>query len=194
MYLHVFDHHLNWDLFVEPLSYPYDSQEHRTTVTTSFGLMVSCQPPILTTVVTLTGLSTHDNLEAPPKAVRLLQLSRIPGMRYIAYKRSKATHQWYKLHHDAQMREEHRSSVYQLVYMDFPPLSTSTAYKRAVETFSELPQPELGPYHVTSTTLHTITGHQDGIPNTISADQSLLAFTICNHKGAWSTANTTSHY
>lgn len=63
----------------------------------------------------------------------------------------------------------------QLVYVDYRPLSTSTADKMTVEVYSKLLSGALGPYRVTLTTSHTFTIDQDRIKNTFSADCALLA-------------------
>lgn len=95
-------------------------------------------------------------------------------MRHNANKRSKATQQRCKRHHDAKVGEETSFGTSQLVYVDRPPLQTSAADKMAVEAYFKLLSLAVGPYHVTYTTPQTVKIEQDGITNNISADRASL--------------------
>lgn len=74
--------------------------------------------------------------------------------------------------------KEARFCVGQLVYMNPSQLSTSFVDRMAVEACSKLLLRVLGPYHVTSTTLHTITIDQVRVDKTTSADWASLATTL----------------
>lgn len=87
----------------------------------------------------------------------------------------KAAHQCYKRHHDTQMGEEMPFHADQLGFVDPPPLSTPTADRMAVETYSKLLPRALGLYLFLSTTEQTVPIYQDVILNTISSGRAALA-------------------
>lgn len=143
-----------------PLQYP-SSPNHRND---HFSLGLSHQPHGTTRFVKPTAKPTDANAETPPKALRPRMLCSILEIRHSAEKQTKAAQQLYKRHHDSQVRKENCIRVGQLVNVDVPTLSTCTADKKAVVAYSKLLLHFLGPYHVTLTTLQTLTINQDGVP------------------------------
>lgn len=66
--LHYFsEHQTDCDQYVQPLTYTYSVQAHRTTVTTPISLVLSYQPPGLTTLDPSSAFP--DNMTQPPEPI-----------------------------------------------------------------------------------------------------------------------------
>lgn len=87
---HYAEHQRDWDLFVQLLTFAYNTQDHCTTEKTPSSLVLSRQPPGPTKFVSPRALPTDANGENSPKMLRLRLLSRIAGVQHNANKRTKA--------------------------------------------------------------------------------------------------------
>lgn len=110
------------------------------------------QQPGPRTFFTPTALPPDSDAESPPKALGLQLLYRIAKMRHNAEERAQADQIRYQRHYKAQVREETRFCVVQLVYVRFSMLSTSAAQNMAIKAYSKLLPRGLGLYRVTCAT------------------------------------------
>lgn len=87
----------------------------------------------------------------------------------------KAAQQHNKQHHNGQVREQMPSRACQVIYVDHPPLYISNAKEMAMDAYSKLAPPYLGPHHAILMISTSVESDQEEIPNAISSDHLQLA-------------------
>lgn len=161
---------------------------------TLFNLVLSCQPPGLTTVVTPTALMTDADPENPTKALRSRLISRISEMKHNTNKQRKAAQQGFKPHRDDQVQEKSHFYVIQLIYVDLLPLSTSAASKMA---WKHIPNCSHAPLVIITSIRHqctTLLSPKVEFSRLVLQTEHRKYPISCNHQTMHSTTNSKKHY
>ena len=169
---YICEHQTDWDDYVQPLTYAYNLQVHRTTKFTPFELTLSRAPP--NSIVS----TTHSS--APPDAPRFtgktLKEARIArtlrGLIERARTNMASAQGRYKRMADAKVRPISIPEKGNQVFVDRPPSSAKTVAERVADMpHSKLRPKTVGPYTVVSANRDTVTIDEDGVHNTVSIDR-----------------------
>ena len=171
---YVNEHQTDWDDYVQPLTYGYNCQVHRTTGTTPFSLVLSREPPgpmdIVPTKVA-DGESHGETLTPRQMKARVLDKLRLMSAR--AEEKARRAQVSYKRYFDRRVRHVPQFEVGDWVYIDNPPnlnMQTSTD-----EVSRKLKPKKAGPYQVKQVHSHTAVVDEDGLLNTVSTDRLTIA-------------------
>ena len=169
---YVSEHQKDWDEFVQPLTYAYNMQVHRSTGTTPFDLVLSRNPKgILTESVGNLPEGTAN--VGSPAAVKRNTLNRL---RY-ALSRAKVNltkaQQRYKNDFDKRVRTLLRVEPGQMVFVNKPAEYEGKHQDPTGEdrTTKKLSYRTTGPYKVLKTSDSTVTVEQDGLQVTVSLER-----------------------
>ena len=159
---YVNEHQDDWDVYVGPLTYAYNSHVHRNTHTTPFELVLSRPPPNF-------SLRRADG-DTPPSdrgTQRAEFLETLDATIQKAYESLRRTQARYKSDFDKRVRRINaRLKRGDYVYMNF----TDRA-----RTSNRLASPAVGPYRVLASDQRTITIDRDGVTQRVSADHCVYA-------------------
>ena len=159
---YVNEHQDDWDVYVGPLTYAYNSHVHRSTRTTPFELVLSRHPPEVSLRRTegdgpLPDRRTH-------RAAFLKKLDETIQKAYGSLRRTQAR---YKRDFDKRVRRVNtRLKPGNYVYLD--PTDGG-------KTSNKLASPAGGPYRVLANDQRTITIDRDGVTERVSADRCVYA-------------------
>ncbi|CAN8068757.1 unnamed protein product [Agarophyton chilense] len=181
------EHQTGWDKLVQPLTYSYKHQVHRSTQATPFDLVLLRHPPGIVvqgdhTTSTAAGALTP----AQVKRNTLVMLRR--ALKH-AESRLTAAQKRYKADYDRRVTNVVSVSSGQYVYIDNPPSGRrprpgDEADDEAIDSDinSKLLPKSVGPHKVLNASDPTVTVDQDGIPNTISIDRITVAPETVQHR------------
>ena len=159
---YVSDHQGDWDVYVGPLTYAYNSHIHRTTRTKPFELIVSRPPPEF-------SLRRADG-DAPPSDrgnARAEFLKMLQDTIQKAYESLRRTQARYKRDFDRRVRRINtRLAPGNYVYLN-PSDGAKTSNKLAL--------PAVGPHGVLANDKRTITIDRDGVTERVSAYRCVYA-------------------
>ncbi|CDF40838.1 unnamed protein product [Chondrus crispus] len=159
---YVGEHQDDWDVYVGPLTYAYNSHVHRTTRTTPFELVLSRPPPEF-------SLRRADG-DAPPSNrgnQRAEFLKTLDSTIQKAYGSLRRTQARYKRDFDKRIRRiNSRLRPGEYVYLN----PTDGA-----KTSNKLASPAVGPYRVLANDRRIITIDRDGVTERVSADRCVYA-------------------
>ena len=159
---YVNEHQDDWDVYVGPLTYAYNSHVHRSTRMTPFELVHSRPPP---------EFSPSTIQRDVPPAERGTQLAEflktLDATIQKAYGSLRRTQARYKPDFDKRV---HRIKT-RLEPGDFVSLNPTDGGK----TSNKLASPAVGPYRVLANDRRTITIDHDGITERVSADRCVYA-------------------
>ena len=174
---YVNDHQTDWDLFVQPLTYAYNSQVHRSTGESPFGLVLSRLPPspLVSTSSAIEGISGNT---VPARLLKTQVLDRLKAMCAKVDKSASLAQARYKRYFDQKVRHTPSYQQGQMVYVDLPDPRLSTTGKKSSESEKlakrkryKLMFKKTGPFKIVATDSHTVTIDEDGLHNTVSIDR-----------------------
>lgn len=122
---HVADHQRDWDLFVQPLSYVYNTQLHRSTNTTEFSLVLSPNPAGPAPFVKDSALSSDTYCPIEPQALQAQLLARIKALHAQVNIRLASAQSRCKWDLDKNIKRTSAFAPKRLVFIKQPPLATS---------------------------------------------------------------------
>jgi len=170
--LHIFtnENHKKWDRLIEPLTYAYNCQVHRTTNETPFSLVLTRPPPDIV-VKDDDSFPTTDDLS--PEDARLKVMERSKALVAQAAKRTSDQQAKYKHYHDRKVRSVLQLAPGDEVFLDFPPSSgQSPAERLAAEPLGKLRKKTQAAYKVTQVMDGTARiVDSDGIEDVVSLDR-----------------------
>ena len=159
---HVGEHQDDWDVYVGPLTYAYNSHVHRTTGTTPFELVLS-RPPSEFSLRRAEG-DTPPTDRGTQRAELLRTLDATIQKVYVSLHRTQAR---YKRDFEKCIRRiNSRLRPGEYIYIN--PTDGG-------KTSNKLTSPALGPYLVLANDRRTITIDRDGVTEPVSADRCVYA-------------------
>ncbi|CDF38306.1 unnamed protein product [Chondrus crispus] len=177
---YVEEHQRDWDDYVQPLTFAYNTQVHRSTETTPFDLVLT-RPP---TGLILPGTVPQDagtHMEDPrtPVQYKRATLRKLRDALDRARTKLTASQKQYKDNLDRKVRFRPVVRAGDFVYVDRPPRTlTSVERRMRVQSPTDtedlsvklLPKAE-GPFNVRSATDTTVLIEQDSVENRVSIDR-----------------------
>ena len=167
--LRVFKDTASWDRLVQPLTYAYNNQVHRTTGLTPFSLVLTRPPP---------SHVLPDDYEVPgtepisPEDQKLRVLERTKALVQQATDRMDQQQERYKRYHDKRVRSQPLLVVGDEVFIDKPPSYGQTPAERLADDHSaKLQDKALEGYTVKEVRDRTVRVVKDGIEDTVSIDR-----------------------
>ena len=177
---YVEEHQRDWDDYVQPLTFAYNTQVHRSTETTRFDLVLT-RPPfdqILPSTV-MQDAGTHREDPRTPMQYKRATLRKLRDALHCARTKLTVSQKRYKDDFDKQVRFRPVVGAGDIVYVDHPPRPLTSTERRTPAqgtagtdelSFKLLPRTE-GPFHVRSATDITVLIEQDGVENRVSIDR-----------------------
>ena len=166
---YVAENQADWDDFVQPLTYAYNTQVHRSTGRSPFDLVLSRSPtnPTLPTDTALPTLPAN----ATRQQVELGLLRRLASTIAQARSNLATAADRYKFFHDRTAKLAPRPLPGQRVFIDRP--SKQHAVRKSDEHLvaSKLSSKAYGPFRVIAATDDTVTIDEDGIEHVVSTDR-----------------------
>ena len=173
---YVNENQADWDDYLQPLTYAYNLQVHRSTRVSPFALTLSRVPPGPASVGMATSLPQDATTSLPAARLRMRlirQLSTLQKRTATILQKAQAR---YKNDFDKKVRVELKLRRGDFVYIDRPPTWAMTqADKDKFQNKSKLMPKTTGPLQVLKATAETATIDEDGISNTVSIDRVTLA-------------------
>jgi len=173
---YVAENQADWDEYVQPLTYAYNAQVHRSTRVPPFALVLSRNPPGPAQVIPPTAQPSD---ASPPLRASRLRMRLIRELAHLQAKTSdilRNAQRRYKADHDQHVKKVISLRRGDLVYLDRPPSWTLTdAERMSLEAKSKLLPRTTGPFQVIRTSQGTATLDENGIENTVSIDRVTLA-------------------
>ena len=159
---YVGEHQDDWDVYVGPLTYAYNSHVHRTTRTTPVELVLSRPPPEFP--LRRAGGDAPPSDRGNQRAEFLKTLNSTIQKAYGSLRRTQAC---YKREFDKRIRRiNSRLRPGEYVYLNLTD---------GGKTSNKLASPAVGPYRVLANDHRTITIDIDGVTERVSADRSVYA-------------------
>ena len=166
---YVAENQRDWDEFVQPLTYAYNTQVHRSTGRSPFDLVLA-QAPANPSLPTDTALPTLP-ANATRQQVELSLLRRLANTIAQARSNLKTAAARYKYYHDRTARQTPRLCPGQLVYVDRPTKNHRVRKQDEHLVASKLSSKSYGPFRVISATDNTATIDEHGIEHVVSVDR-----------------------
>ena len=170
-------HKWDWEEYIQPLTFAYNTKFYRSTETTPFDLVLMRPPSGLALPGTVPQDAVY-NTEDPgtPVQYKRTTLRKLRDALERTRVKLPAAQRRYKADFDKKVRLRLVIEVGDLVYVDRPPRPLTTT-KRGEITSDEggpsvklLPKTE-GPFQVRSATEATVVFDQDGVSNCVSSDR-----------------------
>lgn len=166
-------HEKNWDRLIQPLTYAYNAQVHRTTGETPFSLVLTRPPNDIILENEIVMPSTEP---LTPQEARLQVMERSTELVQRAAVRTEQKQAKYKAFHDKKVRTKLRLQPGDEVFLDNPPSVGQTPAERlADEPAGKLHKKTLAAFKVIKVTDQTTTIVKDEIEETVSIDRLTLA-------------------
>ena len=171
------DHQTDWDLYIQPLTYAYNMQVHRSTGTTPFDLILSRHPPS----IAIRDVP-QDSEDVPDRtdtvAFKRYLLRRVRKVLARASARNTAAQQRYKDDFDKKVRFRPVLHPGDEVFIDRPPQGALASDKEdlVVDDYIERVSKKLlmkshGPYKLVSVTERNVMVQADGLLRNVSIDR-----------------------
>ena len=177
---YVEEHQHDWDDYVQPLTFAYNTRVHRSTETTPFDLVLTRPPSGLILPGTiLQDAGTHREEPRTPVQYKRATLRKLRDALDRARTKLTASQERYKEYFDKKVRFVPVVGAGDFVYVDRPlrPLTSFEQRTRAQGTTGTdelsvklLPRTE-GPFRVRSATDTTVLIEQDGLETRVSIDR-----------------------
>ena len=167
-------HNKDWDRLIQPLTYAYNSQVHRTTNETPFSLVLTRQPP---DIIVEEGSPLPSVEPMSAEETKLKVLERTKALVTKATERTTTQQQRYKTYHDRRVRSKLTLTVGDEVFVDNPPSTGQTPAERmADEPRGKLRKKTQKGYRVLQVFAETakIVG-PDGLEDIVSLDRLTVA-------------------
>ncbi|CDF38169.1 unnamed protein product [Chondrus crispus] len=174
---YVAEHQRDWDEYIQPLTFAYNTQVHRSTETTPFDLVLTRPPSGLA----LPGTVPQDavsNTEDPrtPVQYKRATLRKLRDALERTRVKLTAAQRRYKADFDKKVRFRSVIQVGDLVYVDRPPRPLTSTERGDLPSNDGGPSVKLlpkteGPFRVRSATETTVVVDQDGVSNRVSIDR-----------------------
>ncbi|CDF39905.1 unnamed protein product [Chondrus crispus] len=174
---YVAEHQRDWDEYIQPLTFAYNTQVHRSTETTPFDLVLTRPPSGLA----LPGTVPQDavsNTEDPrtPVQYKRATLRKLRDALERARVKLTAAQRRYQADFDKKVRFRPVIEVGDLVYVDRPPRPLTSTERGDLPSNDGGPSVKLlpkteGPFRVRSATETTVVVDQDGVSNRVSIDR-----------------------
>lgn len=169
-------HQQNWDMFVQRLTYAYNTQVHKTTGTSLFGLMLSRELPKYLSLLKTTPINEkYRNL--PRQRVKRKNLDRLHHRIHKPGKKLSKAHYTFNLGFDWRVRYTRQFTVDDMVYVDSLPLrKRSQGWSSTVGHSSAILRPKKsGRYQVVRATPQTVGVDINELHNTVATNQEMLS-------------------
>jgi len=166
------EHQTNWDTFVQPLTYAYNCQIHRTTGTSPFSLTLTRHPPnnVVETAVTASPALHVGN--QPTQTIRGQILDRLSTMFARAEDRMIASQQRYKTYSDRRRGNRPAIDVGSEVFVDCPKTELKTVQeKEDHEAKSKLLPKSVGPFKVVQAFENVVVIRDNNVNVPVSIDR-----------------------
>ncbi|CDF32918.1 unnamed protein product [Chondrus crispus] len=150
---YVEEHQRDWDDYLQPLTFAYNTQVHRSTETTPFDLVLT-RPP--------SGLILPEDPRTPVQYKRAT-LRKLRDALDRARTKLSASQKRYKDDFDKKVRFRPVVVAGDFVYVDRPPRPLTSVERRT--------RAQEGPFRVRSATDTTVLIEQDGVENRVSIDR-----------------------
>lgn len=147
--LYVGEHQREWDMFAQPPTYAYNTQNLRSTNTSLFSLVLRCDPPGPIMLSEMRALHTDVSRETTVQATLLALQERIEALRARTDGNPRASEQRWRRHLNIFERTVPTLAPGDMVLVDRPPLSetaTTSAHAVASTTYNKLLYRALGPF------------------------------------------------
>ena len=176
---YVEEHQRDWDDYVQPLTFAYNTQVHRSTETTPFDLVLTRAPSGLVLPGTVPqDAGTHREDPRTPVQYKRATLRKLRTALECARGKLTTAQERYKASFDRKVRYRPVIVVGDYVYVDRPPRPLRRAERDSAEitdgdgnpAVKLLPKAE-GPFRVRSATDTTVVIDQDGVSNRVSIDR-----------------------
>lgn len=163
---YVAEHRCDWDAFVLPLTYVYNSQVHRATKLPPCSLFLTRRAPGPATVLYFLSPQMANKNTALSQRLRLIHKTTF--LRQAASDSLRKAQQQHKAKYDNQVRFEPFFAPGDHVFVERPLLTASPAERLASEGYSKLLRKRLSPYRIIRTGPEYVKILQDGIENVVS--------------------------
>ena len=173
---YVEEHQRDWDEYIQPLKFTYNTQVHGSTETTPFDLVLTRPPSGLA----LPGTVPQDAVSNTEDPQTPLQYKRATLRKLReAFERTRvkltAAQRRYKTDFDKKVRFRLVTPVGEFVYVDRPPRQLTSTEREDLPSDGGAPSVELlpkteGPFRVRSATGTTVVVNQNGVSNRVRVD------------------------
>ena len=165
---YVSEHQDDWDDFVQPLTYAYNMQVHKTTNTTPFALSLTRHPP----EPVIDAPTRPPSTAANPRGARARTIHALKEALAQASKSSQEAQQRYKRYFDSSVRLKAEFKTGDEVFVNRPPAYVLSQEEKDVGTpQSKLLDKSVGPFTVVRASPVTVTIREDGVEYTVSVDR-----------------------
>ncbi|CAN8067637.1 unnamed protein product [Agarophyton chilense] len=169
---YVADHQSNWHAYVQPLTYGYNLQVHRSTGTTPFDLALTRVPPNVVLDEPSSATDPATPTQPTPGQMKRYTLRLLKATLQSARNRLTNAQQRYKADFDKSVRATPTFAADEEVFLDLPTTTpTGGVLEEQERTSRKLLPKTTGPYKVISATDSTVTINVDGIHDTVSIDR-----------------------
>ena len=167
---YVTEHQRDWDEFVQPLTYAYNMQVHRSTGTTPFDLVLTRHPPGIAVSIPTSAVPPDRHVEPTTAQMKRITMRRLREV--LARASEKLTHAQaqYKRQFDKTVSEPPTFLPGEEVFLDRPPDFSATALENEDGHRKLLPK-TTGPYRIISADDNTVTIDRNGLKDTVSTDR-----------------------
>lgn len=156
----------DWDTYVQPLTHAYNMQTHTATGTSSFKVILLCQPPFAATFDKLTGLANNMPGHVAPRHKPHKLLKRIAVMKAAIWSRLCTAERRNKRIFDKNEHPEPTFKVGDFILVHHPRRAAfasyaadEMAYCRCSKSLQQTPRP----YKVRSAQWHTVSIEKESI-------------------------------
>ena len=126
---YVNEHQDDWDLYVQPLTYAYNAQVHRSTGTSPFSLVLTRHPPSTVVETIATGTDRLNDIKTT-QTVRDEIIKRMSTMFDKTDRRMYMAQQTYKRNYDKSVKQRTQYKVGDYVFIDRPKNQQRTVQER----------------------------------------------------------------
>ena len=164
------EHQRDWDAYVQPLTYAYNMQVHRTTGTTPFDLVLTRHPPGIAVNEPAAGAQqTVPDVNMTPAMFKRMTLRRLRHVLTEARSTMTQAQQLYKANYDRQVRFFPTFKPGDAVFIDRPP---RTRLSDDPEDMAKKLRPQSrGPFKVVAVHDHTVKIDENGLHNVVNIDR-----------------------
>ena len=174
---YVEEHQRDRDEYIQPLTFAYNTQVHRSTKTTPFDLVLT-RPPSVWALPTTVPQDAVSNTEDPrtPVQYKRATLRKLRDALERTRVKLTAAQRRYKTDFDKKVRFRSVIAVGDLVYDDRPRRPLTSTEREGPPSDGGAPSVKLlpkteGPFRVLSATETTVVVDQDGVSNRVSIDR-----------------------
>ena len=167
---YVTEHQRDWDEFVQPLTYAYNMQVHRSTGTTPFDLVLTRHPPGISVSMPTSAVPPDRHTEPTTAQMKRITMRRLRQVLARASEKMTQAQAQYKRHFDKTVSALPEFRPGEEIFLDRPPDFSATALENEDGHRKLLPK-TTGPYRVISSNENTVIIDRDGLRDTVAIDR-----------------------